>query len=284
MIYFMNLSLIIVPFTDCILPPFTSKVTKTLFYHLFDGKSVFDRRMFSFSPLYRNGRPLYKVLKSRKDFKNISIKVSRNERLSAKISLIIKDKILLPKPEVEFKFNEYKFYAHIVNIEVDDISSISIDLPDIFRINFITPTLIPVPGRGKFLQKLGIKRRYRLFPDLSLILMLLTYDLQLQKISLTNISPVKIFKWAYKAIAELDYNIRPETILYTVKDNKPSVERGFTGYTVYQILDKKYLEEVKKLLGYGLKMGIGKSRTIGFGQITIKKEKINHLNTTNHKS
>ncbi|MEM3782663.1 MAG: CRISPR system precrRNA processing endoribonuclease RAMP protein Cas6, partial [Thermofilum sp.] len=80
------------------------------------------------------------------------------------------------------------------------------------------------------------------------------------------------YKWAYRALAELDYHVKPETVLYTVRDGKPSTERGFTGFVLYELLDEAspLKQELEKLLAFALRFGIGKSRSIGFGQISLQ--------------
>ena len=77
-----------------------------------------------------------------------------------------------------------------------------------------------------FLKELEIKRRCRFLLDLPLVLALLVYNLKRIGISV-NTTPMSILKWAYVAIVELDYNVRPVTVLYTLKEGKPAIEKRF---------------------------------------------------------
>ncbi|AKG38441.1 hypothetical protein MA03_02950 [Infirmifilum uzonense] len=49
-------------------------------------------------------------------------------------------------------------------------------------------------------------------------------------------------------------------------------ERGFTGYVMYELLDtdSPLAQEFKKLLAFALRFGIGKSRSIGFGHVSLE--------------
>ena len=158
-----------------------------------------------------------------------------------------------------------------MGIEVNNVNNMSLEYEK-FEVNFLTPTLLSVPGRGVFLRERGIKRRYKLIPDLPLALALLVYDLKHIGVPVDT-TPMRIFRWAYKAIAELDYSIKPVTVLYTIKEGKPAVERGFIGKVVYELLDpnSKYAEVFYFLLAYMEKFGLGKSRSIGFGHVNIRQ-------------
>ena len=260
----------IYPLQDAILPPFTSKVTRTAFASLW-GKTPSTGRLGFFSVLFREGKPLYKRLE-RLGSKNI-LTARTGEKLEAKISLLAKEEPPLPEDSTNFTFASTEFHAKITSLEVTRLGELKIDLPRKFTIKFLTPTLLPVPGRGELLKEKGIKRRYKLLPDLPLALRLLTYDLKLRKIDLVKATPFQLYKWTYRALAELDYHVHPETVLYTVREDKPSIERGFTGFILYELIDNTspLKQELEKLLAFALKFGIGKSRNIGFGHITLQK-------------
>jgi CRISPR-associated endoribonuclease Cas6 len=254
------------PLRDVVLPPFTSKVTRTAFAALW-GEEPLLGRLGSFSVLFREGKPLYK----RADVAEVLAARAR-ERLEARVSFLTHGNPSLPEDSSCFVFGGSEFNARVTGIEVVTIENLRVDLPRKFSLRFLTPTLLPVPGRGELLRERGVKRRYRLLPDLPLALRLLTYDLKLRKINLVKATPFQVYKWAYRALAELDYNVKPETVLYTVKGGKPSTERGFTGFVLYELLDEAspLKQELEKLIAFALRFGIGKSRSIGFGQIALQ--------------
>lgn len=259
-------SIEVYPLRDTILPPFTSKVTRTAFASLW-GEEPLLGRLGSFSVLYRDGKPLYKRLDTSE------LLVARaGERLEARVSFLTGGSPPVPEDYSTFMFSGTEFNTRVTGIEVTTLENLRVDLPKKFSLKFLTPTLLPVPGRGELLKEKGVKRRYKLLPDLPLALRLLTYDLKLRKIDLIKATPFQIYKWAYRALAELDYHVKPETVLYTVRDGKPSTERGFTGFVLYELLDEAspLKQELEKLMAFALRFGIGKSRSIGFGQISLQ--------------
>ena len=254
------------PLRDAILPPFTSKVTRTAFAALWGLEPSLGRRG-SFSVLFREGRPLYRRLDSGE-----VLTARAGERLTARVSMLCGEEPPLPRESARVVFGGVEFEARVSQIEVVRLEELRVDVPRKFVLRFLTPTLLPVPGRGKLLRGTPVRRRYRLVPDLPLALRLLAYDLKLQGVGLVEATPFQLFRWAYRALAELDYRVRPETVLYTVRDGKPSVERGFTGYVLYELLDplSSHAGDLARLLAFMLRFGVGKSRSIGFGHVTME--------------
>ncbi|MGB9622416.1 MAG: CRISPR system precrRNA processing endoribonuclease RAMP protein Cas6 [Infirmifilum sp.] len=256
----------VIPLRDAPLPPFTSKVTRTVYAALWGEEPVLGR-MGSFSVLFREGRPLYKRVDS-----NGVLFARTGELLECRVSVLSKSEPRLPESSQLVSFGGSQFRAVLSDVEVVSLEGLSVEVPRKFVLRFLTPTLLPVPGRGDYLKSSGVRRRYKLFPDLALALRLLTYDLKLHRIELVAPTPFQVYKWAYRALAELDYRVRPETILYTVNEGRSVTERGFTGYVMYELLDtdSPLAQEFKKLLAFALRFGIGKSRSIGFGHVSLE--------------
>ena len=266
--FVMKADLKILALNDTILPPFTSKVTKTAFEAIYGYLPKFKNRTYRFSLLFKDGRALFRMLDDR-NAKTPRLIAKKGDLMEASYSIIFEGRPELPEPFKRFKFSSSELEVRTENIEIEKLNSIRAKVGRIFRISFLSPALISVPQRGKYLKTSGIKRRYRLFPDIALILMLLSYDARINGLSLASSTPNEIFKWAYRAIAEVDYSTKPVTVLYDYKDI-PVTERGFMGYAIYEILDDKYRDDVERLLGYASVFGIGKSRSIGFGHIDIR--------------
>jgi len=262
--------MVVTPLSDCVLPPFTSKVTRTAFAALtgLPPESP-EKRAASFSLLFREGKPLYRELepRGRGEPRAVELSAMAGERLECRCSLLSPEPPPLPRPSARFKFGAAEMEAAVEHVEVARASEVALDLPRKFVVRFLTPTLLPVPGRGPLLKELGVRRRYKLLPDLPLALALLAHDLRLRGVLDAN--PRRVRKWAELALAEVDYRVRPVTALYTVKDGKPAVERGFVGYVSYELLDPSGRELLSKLLGFAQRFGLGKSRSIGFGHIEV---------------
>jgi len=260
----------VTPLSDCILPPFTSKVTRTAFTALTGLPPVPPRRRAaSFSVLFREGRPLYRELEPQGRGEPLAVELfaRAGERLECRCSLLSPGPPPLPQPSARFKFGAAEMEAVVEQVEVVRVSEVALDPPRKFVVRFLTPTLLPVPGRGPLLRKMGVRRRYKLLPDLPLALALLAHDLRLQGV--LDVSPARLRRWAELALAEVDYRVRPVTALYTVRDGRPAVERGFVGYVSYELLDPSGRELLSKLLGFAQRLGLGKSRSIGFGHVEV---------------
>ncbi|MEM2217565.1 MAG: CRISPR system precrRNA processing endoribonuclease RAMP protein Cas6 [Thermofilaceae archaeon] len=254
--YALTVWLDIIPLRDCVLPPFTSKVTRTAFAHLTGIVPKLGRRA-SFSLLFRDGKPIYKVYDERSSVKPLIAR--EGEKLRTRYSLLIEK---VPEPPSA---------SMVFQIEVVDVNELWLDLPRKFVIHFLTPTLLPVPGRGSLMKALGVRRRYRLLPDLPLALALLVHDFRLQGFEIVKRSFSEVYRWSLKALSELDYQVKPVTVLYGMKDGRPITERGFTGYVAYELLDlnSSMTDDLKRLLGYASRFGLGKSRGVGFGHVEI---------------
>lgn len=262
--------MVVTPLSDCVLPPFTSKVTRTAYAALTGSPpSPPEKRSASFSLLFRGGKPLYRELEPRGRGKPAAVELTARagERLECRCSLLSRSPPPLPQPSARFRFGAAEMVTEVTRVEVARASEVSLDVPDKFVVRFLTPTLVPVPNRGRLLRERGVRRRYKLLPDLPLALALLAYDLKLR--GLLDVEPRRVRRWAELALAEVDYRVRPVTALYTFREGKPAVERGFVGYVSYELLDPSIREVLSRLLGFAQRLGLGKSRSIGFGHIEV---------------
>ena len=262
--------MVVAPLGDCVLPPFTSKVTRTAFAALTGlPPKPPEKRAASFSVLFRGGRPLFRVLepRGRGEPSGIELVARAGERLECRCSFLAREPPPLPRASARFRFGAAEMEAWVEQVEVARASEVRFEVPEKFVVRFLTPTLLPVPGRGLLLRERGLRRRYRLLPDLPLALALLAHDLRLR--GLLDADPRRVRRWAELALAELDYRVRPVTALYTVREGKPAVERGFVGYVSYELLDPSGRELLSRLLGFAQRFGLGKSRGVGFGHVEV---------------
>ena len=71
-------------------------------------------------------------------------------------------------------------------------------------------------------------------------------------------------------IGEVDAQLKPETVIYGGEDEKIRRIRGVTGYITLKTLTPRITRTADKLLA--TKLGLGKSRSIGFGEVEIKSQ------------
>ena len=70
-------------------------------------------------------------------------------------------------------------------------------------------------------------------------------------------------------VAEEDYRIQPTTAVYSGGE-KPRLARGVTGRITMRILEKRMAETLPRLLALAQALGLGRSRSIGFGEVTLR--------------
>jgi len=262
------------PKRDIVVPPYTSKLSRTIIIKALEKqgfsevaneiKTPWKTKPYVFTVVFQNNKPLFKtakspspkplVLKANEEyfFKVTTIGFQRSLRMVQAISNI---------PEVIV----YNSEVVLVGVEAETVNFKSLKVKPNYnyvKLEFITPTLLQLPKPRKIKEK--IKLRHMLFP----LPMLITYSLakhwNLHAPDQEKISNIeKLAKISNYILQEVNYNLKPTTAIYDEK-RKP---RGITGWTIYKInnISKKYTETILKLLNYANYIGIGRSRTIGFG-------------------
>ena len=262
------------PKRDIVVPPYTSKLSRTIIIKALEKqgfsevaneiKTPWKTKPYVFTVVFQNNKPLFKtakspspkplVLKANEEyfFKVTTIGFQRSLRMVQAISNI---------PEVIV----YNSEVVLVGVEAETVNFKSLKVKPNYnyvKLEFITPTLLQLPKPRKIKEK--IKLRHMLFP----LPMLITYSLakhwNLHAPDQEKISNIeKLAKISNYILQEENYNLKPTTAIYDEK-RKP---RGITGWTIYKInnISKKYTETILKLLNYANYIGIGRSRTIGFG-------------------
>jgi len=269
-----HICLITITFTlnnDIIAPPFTSKISKTIFIKLTGKEDIIKQKHpykpITITPIIKNGKPIYKTTKN----KNL-LKINAGENYQFHLTIINKDLIntiltALIENCNQTKINIFNTKATITNIEITIKKLEELGLPQAqaYRIQFKTPTILQMPKSLKWKFK---GYRYVLFPHPYLI----TYSLinhwnTHTPESLKIKQPWKLSYYATHALMEVDYNIKPTTVPY--KGEKGP--RGFTGWALYKFrgTSKKLNKKLLTLLEYANFVGIGKSRSIGFGMTKI---------------
>ena len=78
----------------------------------------------------------------------------------------------------------------------------------------------------------------------------------------------KLSYYAIHALMEVDYDLKPITAVYNGKKGP----RAFAGWVIYKFrgVSKRLNQKLLRLLDYANYVGVGKSRSIGFGMTKIK--------------
>ena len=279
--------------SDAILPPFTSRTVKSIVGKASCLESV--RKLYSsrksmkpvtLSPLYRGFKPLYVTLTGGGGQSRPSMTVRGGEILKATISVYAGDSELLNSiledlascgERVDIGYASAYIEPLEVNmVRVEDLESNAVSRGP-FKLIIETPlilsTKVMTPPRlrgNKVIEE--TRDAYRLLPTPSYIL---SYAARLV-MGLGKGPPdpkvqYMVGRLADVMVSEIDYNVKPETALYSGKKGKFLKVRGVKGYVAYQILNERFKRISSKLLAIAELMGLGKSRSIGFGRVRIEE-------------
>jgi len=271
------------PEQDVVVPPFTSKVSKTILIQLLGDGSLLSglrepggllRKPLVVSPILAGGSPLFK-LQGQEGF----IVLRANKRYSFTVSAIgslASEKLLsclideLPCDGIRL-FNTQVCLLG-VNVVVRDLSELGLPDAPAYKITFKTPTVLqfPRPWRWRFKAP-----RYCLFPHPYLIVWSLVRHWNSLAPPSMRLEPLRLSYYASYALIEADFNIRAVTAIYEKASSdrrRPSGPRGFIGWVLFEHRkgNEKLDRHLRALLDYANYVGIGKSRSIGFGMVSVK--------------
>ena len=277
------------PVRECIVPPYTSKIVKYMIEtsdklrFLRDiARSRKSYKPITISPIYHGSKPLYTIFS--KDTKPLVL--SPDEVYWFRVSIVTND----PSKVVDlgefsgiFKTPYGDFLASIDRAEITSFSSLEFDFNKYFKIEFLTPTILTnklmTPPKLRDLSK-EIPERHRLVPSSSAIFSYLarlwnSFVSPKLMIPRKNASDLDVYKFGLVsdvALVEVNYRLKPVTAIYGKgKSGKLKLVRGFRGWIIYELTYPKMKKYYKKLLALANALGIGRSRSIGFGQVRISR-------------
>ncbi len=261
----------VVPAEDIIIPPFSSKVSKTILIRVIpELESLFNEKEavkpIVTSPIFREGKPLVKY----KDGEDKPLALFSNTPYYFETTLIgdltfkLTD-ILTNLIDRKVEVYNGKIRIADVQVEVKSFDQLSFPSSSYVRFDFLTPILLTLPLSK---EKYGYVRHF-LFPHP--YLMFYSLIMHWNKFAPREniiLAPSKLARYGYYTLLEADYDIQPKTVIYD-SSRKP---RGFVGWAIFERKTKKrkYDLLISKLLDYANYVGIGRSRTIGFGKVIIK--------------
>jgi len=265
-----------IPLSNIIIPPFSSKVSRTIFMRIFHEKIekiVNERLAFKsiiFTPIYWiEGE---KFLFKSNDSNKILMLKENNEycfyvtmvRNYDEIFSFIQDFNLGSKLEL---FNG-KIVIENLSLEFKSFKDMKIEDKELIKINFRTPVLISFPKGWIKLNK-KIPARHSLFPIPSFIIHGLAEHWNIyapDDLKIPNVA--KLRAYSNYSLVEQDYDVKPITVIYDEK-RKP---RGFIGWVLYKHrkLNQELDNHIIRLLDYANYVGIGRSRSIGFGVVKVE--------------
>ena len=267
------------PEQDVVVPPFTSKVSKTILIQLLGDGSLISgirepggllRKPLVVSPVMAGGRPLFK-LQGQGGFMVLRAGHRYSFAVSA-IGSLASEKFLnclldgLPRDGLKL------FNARVsilgVDVVIRDLLELCLPEADAYRMAFRTPTVLQYPRPWRWWFK--DENRYCLFPHPHLIIWslarhwnsLVPPDMKVPDVH-------RLACYASYALVETDYDVRPITVVYERDGTGP---RAFVGWVLFEhrVGNAKLDRRLRVLLDYANYVGVGKSRSIGFGMVEVR--------------
>ncbi len=277
-VYLVTLRIRLTPLQDLVLPPLPSKLVKAVILaHGGPLARLLARR--GFKPLRiamprLNGKPLYQTT-DRRDL----LMARKGEAMETSITAALPEEEAAelawnpPDGVYETPYSGAKVQVETLEASMETIDSISLGGPGrTLRLDFQTTTLLTnrvlLPGEAP------APRMHRLYPSPGL---LAAYTLRLWN----RVSPRKIYiidGWSQDAamlariaevyMAELDHQIKPETVVIG-RDSRGRLRtaRGFRGWILYRVASKKLAKILDKTIALATRLGIGRSRALGLGEL-----------------
>jgi len=279
---------------ECRAPPFTSRIVKnvimtyphfSLLREVVSTKGKFKPIMIT--PLIDSeGHALYSTYEPGGVY--LPIKLRPNEEYTVKIGVatdnhdVIEELAML---DGVFKTEYGRFIFRVGTVEVTSIDALTFDFGRYFKIRFLTPTILtnkvmlPPPLMDKARK---VPNRHRLLPTPSYIFnfliklwnTLVPDELKLPKPGSDLWGAYRFGRVSDIVINEVDFRVKAVTAICG-KDAAGRLReiRGFVGWVLYELSypHPKLKRVYSKLLALANHLGIGRSRAIGFGHVTITK-------------
>lgn len=266
------------PLEDCVGPPVTSKVLKYCLESVIPRKVLKSLSNASISMLFDGSRPLYSTTDSKSP---VHLRAGRT--YIGRVSVIDSTPEFLERVSTS-GFQSFqctspygRFTVEFEEFSVAPLESLDMDLPVVFKLSFLTPMVLssklmcPPPLAEK------VNPMHKLVPQPSLIFSHLlkmwnTFAKPEHKLGKpSEWAPYILGRQVDLVLAELDYRIKPETVVIgRDKAGRLREVRGFVGWVVYRSVAKpKFHKTISKLLALAELTGVGRSRGIGLGHVTI---------------
>jgi len=284
--YIVTVRFTVTPLSDVILPPMSSRLVKFIVVSssCFGSVRGVVLSRSSFKPvtlfaLRRGVRRLYSTLDS-----NSPLSARAGEVLEGRVAVYTRDPLSLSMLSgcdeiVELHGSKLRVSIREAVIEAVDSITAGVEAGKPFKLTIHTPLLLPSklmtpPPLSTSKLVASLKGGYRLLPTPSYLLAAACREwigvVRGERVE-EHIAPYVMGRLADITIYELDANTKPVTTVYG-RDEKGNLRlaRGPVGYVIYKLETKKLVKAVDKLLALATRIGLGKSRSIGFGEIEVK--------------
>jgi hypothetical protein len=272
---------------DALLPPFTSKAVKTALMSLgcLEGVSMLYLSRRRYRPVTLRamrrpgGHPLY-VTYSEFARGVRGVRVRRGEVLEAHVTVYTREPLSIPPCTGEVAINGSTARVWVASISSRSLESlVEGDPPRSFRLRIETPLVIP----AKLMVPPGVRSRrleaaLRRLPSLPRLLVTPAYLMAqaarqwaaiVQGLEYSE-SYYYIGRLADAFIVERGFRLRPVKAVYDVREGRVRAVKGVVGWLELMVAEGSIAEAAAKLLAFSSYMGLGRSRSVGFGEVRVE--------------
>ena len=278
-IYLAKIYVEFTPISDIISPPFSSKVSKTLLINAYTriGKlGILDSLFRKVKPKPLLVSPVFYMSSKSPRFMfktepNVPQPLILREGQTYGFTLTIIGQLNLTSlldaisPGLELPLFASRVVIRNLSVEVKNFESFKLT-GDYVKFSFKTPVLLQFP---KGWVRVKVPPRHSLLPIPCFLIWSLAEHWNAYAPSHLKISNVKkLAAYSNYALVEVDYSLRPVTVIYDER-RRP---RGFIGWVIYEHrkLSPKLSRQLSRLLEYANYVGVGRSRSIGFGIVDVE--------------
>lgn len=247
------------------IPPFSSKVSRSILMKLNPSLLSAEKgsaKPYRITPIFRGSRPLVKYTDGQREHLKLYPGTDYYFEYTG-IGKRASIEALMGGREVELFGSRFS----ITGIEFRKIEFEAIKMPEAeyYKITFLTPVLLSLPYSR---EKYG-HIRHMLFPHTFLMFhsLIRHWNVYAPR-RLIYPDQNALARYAYYNLPEADFQIRPRTAIYDEK-KRP---RGFTGWLILRRIKGKGVKDgrILNLLDYANYVGVGRSRSIGFGLVKVR--------------
>jgi len=264
------------PFSNIVIPPYSTKVTKSLMFRLLGRESsgrlltqlmtAIRYKKILLSPIFAGGKALIKLdgngnslltLFKDRNYTFIVTVLDRESGIELVDALANIDSVSL---------EAFNSFIKLSSLEIRVTRFDDIGLPpetEYISFSTLTPVLLQLPPVAR------TPIRNILIPIPSIIVGSLMDHWNNQVGEELVIRDSGLPYNSFFLLREVDYRISPVTVYYDEK-RRP---RGFIGRVLYHLAPtrrQKRRRNLLRLLDYANYVGVGKSRTMGFGMVSVK--------------
>ncbi len=175
-----------------------------------------------------------------------------------------------PEGVHETPYNNARVHVEPLEATIEDLDRLTLGAPTAkLRVEFRTPVIISnrLLCTPRLCKQGRPPRMHRLLPTPGLLAAALHQLWEKTTGQPPPCTRTQVARVAELYMAELDYNLKPETVVIG-RDDRGNLRlaRGYRGWTIYRVTSRRLATLLDRWLALATRLGLGRSRGIGLGE------------------